>query len=390
VLLLLLIAAPVLVGVGAFFLGKRRITPLEVLIQVGVVGGLIVGGYYWTRWAGVQDREIWNGRIARKETGWHGCCHSYPCNCREECSGTGDEETCHTVCDTCYEHSQDGYWSATSSNGERVFYDGCNPPDQPVPSIWAAIRIGEPTAWEHRFTNYVRADPDALIRRDPSLRRFAPRLPPYPRVRGWKARRFLFEGIVSAEAGRLDEALAELNADLGPAQQVNVIVVVAREAEPAYFEALRAAWLGGKKNDLVLVIGAPDFPAIAWARVMAWNRASGAEDELKGALARRVEMLETFDGDAVLAALRAEITRGYQRRPFSELSYLMARARPSGRALAILFGVGLGLSALLQWRFWRNQRQMSGPAPHERVASAYARLRRRLRERRARRGAPRP
>ncbi|MCA9677016.1 MAG: hypothetical protein KC464_18460, partial [Myxococcales bacterium] len=374
-LLLLLLLPPVVVGVAAFFLGKRRITPLEVVVQIGVVGALIVGGYYATRWLGVQDTEIWNGRIASAGSGTSSCCHSYDCNCHEVCTGEGDQRSCSQHCDTCYEHSSDVYWEAYSSNGEQVYYDGCNPPGSPTPARYLDIRLGEPTAVEHRFTNYVKADPDALIHRDPALRRFRSRLPPYPRVSGWQVRRFLFVDLAPADMLELDDALDELNADLGAAKQVDVIVVVVAEEDPAYFDALAAAWLGGKKNDVVLVIGAPRFPAIAWARVMAWNKATGAEDELEGALARRVELLGAFDGAAVLAVLRDEITRGYQRRPFSELDYLMARARPSGTAVAVLLALGLALSALLQWRFWRNQRRMTGLAPHLRVTAAVRRLR---------------
>lgn len=373
-LLLVLIAVPVVVGVAAFFLGKRRITPREVAIQVGVVVTLIVIGYYAFRWLGVQDEETWNGRVASAPSGTHSCCHSYDCNCREECSGEGTERSCRQVCDTCYEHTEDLYWEAYSSNGEKIYGSSCHPPGSPAPSEWMQIRIGEPTAVAHRFTNYVRADPDALIRRDPAHARFAEAIPAYPYPVGWKATRLLFVGVAEPRAAELDALLDELNADLGQPKQVNVIVVVVAEADPAYFDALAAAWLGGKKNDVVVVVGAPAYPAIAWARVMAWNLAQGAEDEFKASLARRIELLERFDGEAALAAVRDEVERGYVRRPFSQLDYLLARARPPGWAVIVLFVIGLVVSGLLQWRFWRNERRMTGLAPHARVQVAARRL----------------
>jgi len=362
----------VVVGLAAFFLGKKRITPFEALIQVGVVGALIVGGYYLTRWGGVQDYELWNGRIASKPWGTTSCCHSYECNCHEECS-TNDkkERVCKRVCQTCYRHSSDYYHDAYTSNGERVYHSGC---DQTSPSDWSAIRIGDPTVVEHRYTNYIQADPDEVIRA--ATKHFDAKLPAYPEiVSGWKARRFLFVGIVSPEGMQLDYALDEINADLGASKQVNLIVVVVDEADPAYFDALVEDWLGGKKNDVVLVIGAPKFPAIGWSRVMAWNEATGGEDELKGAIAARVQALGTFDGKAILGILREEVERGYKRQSFTKFEYLMARARPPGWAVALLFGLGLGLSSLLQWFFWRNRRRMTGTAPHEHVHRAVGRLR---------------
>ena len=374
VLLFVLIAVPVVVGVAAYFFGKRKITTLEAVIQIGVVAALVIAGYYLFRWVGVQDYEVWNGRIASKHSGTSRCCHSYDCNCRDECSGSGKDRTCRRVCDTCYEHASDTYYRAVSTNDEEVYYSGCWEPGSSSPPRYDAIRVGEPTAWEHRYTNYVRAAPEELVPADPSGGRFAEVLPPYPRPSGWRARRFLFVGIDHPDAAGIDQALDELNADLGAAKQVNLIVVVASEKEPAYFDALRATWLGGKKNDVVLVIGAPRFPEIQWVRVMAWNVAAGVEDEFKGNLVSRVEALGSFDGAAVLAALRDEVERRYQRRSFSELEYLMARARPPGWAVAVLFGVGLCLSSLLAWIFWRNQRRMRGRAPHERVRAFLQRL----------------
>src|SRR5690606_22641645 len=106
--LLVLLSVPILVGAAAFFLGKRRITPRELGIQLGVGVALMFAGYHVSRWTGVQDTEIWNGRIADKSSHVSGCCHSYPCNCREECSTDSEgATTCAEVCDTCYEHSYD-------------------------------------------------------------------------------------------------------------------------------------------------------------------------------------------------------------------------------------------------------------------------------------------
>jgi hypothetical protein len=376
-LLLALLAMPVVFGVTVFFLGKRRITPGELATQLGVVGALVVGGYYLTRWGGIQDYELWNGRIASAPSGSTGCCHSYACNCRQECSTDSEgTTTCSEVCDTCYEHASDSYYAAYTTNDERVYYSSCWAPGEGPPSAWSQIRIGEPTVVEHRYTNYVLADPSEFVT-DAGVE-FDAAIPPYPPVVGWRARRFLVVDapIDPVELLRLDGVLDELNADLGARKQVNVIVVVAGHADPAFFDALVRAWLGGKKNDVIVVIGAPAFPEIAWVRAHAWNKASGGEDELIGGLTGRIQALRTFDGDAILAAARDEVERNYVRRSFSELEYLMARARPPGWAVTLLFGIGLGLSALLHWRFWGNRRRMQGRAPHERVRALLARWRR--------------
>jgi hypothetical protein len=369
--LVLLLFVPVVVGVVAFFLGKNRITALELAIQVLVVAALLSGGWYLARWTALYDNEIWNGRVASKQSGTGRCCHSYKCNCRESCNSSG---TCSETCSTCYEHSHDEYWDVTSTNGETVWQSRCNPPGSETPARWLEIRIGEPTAHEHLFTNYVKADPMALLGPPADVERFRDELPEYPRVTEFHADRFLFVGVSAPDAGELLRELAELNADLGAKKEVNAIVIVVAEADPAYFEALHTAWLGGKKNDVVLVIGTPSFPRIAWTRVMAWNAASAAEDDFKGMLAESVLRLGTFDGRAVLARLRTEIEARYTRRSFAELAWLLDRATPTPGALAALTVFGLVVSGGFTIAFWLNRREMDGATPGERVAALWRRL----------------
>ncbi|MBA3540196.1 MAG: hypothetical protein H0T79_11265, partial [Deltaproteobacteria bacterium] len=131
------------------FVGKRRITPLEVVIQIAIVGCLIVYGYYSTRWSGIQDTEIWSGRIARTNVEGTRCCHSFKCNCRQECKTDAKKKTtCGEVCSTCYKHAGDTRYTATSSNGELVYSNGCNGPGE-TPTSWHAVKVGDTTAWEH-------------------------------------------------------------------------------------------------------------------------------------------------------------------------------------------------------------------------------------------------
>lgn len=99
-ILLLAFAVPVVVGGIAFMLGGKRITPMELAAQLAAML-LVLGVTYACMLSGsTSDTELWNGSIANKTKEWGGCCHSYPCNCHEVCSG-GKDNTCSEVCDTC-------------------------------------------------------------------------------------------------------------------------------------------------------------------------------------------------------------------------------------------------------------------------------------------------
>jgi hypothetical protein len=80
-MLLILLAIPLVVASAGIALSKGRFNWLEASIQAAVGLALMGGGYMVARYAKTVDTEIWNGRIAAKDAGTQGCCHSYSCNC---------------------------------------------------------------------------------------------------------------------------------------------------------------------------------------------------------------------------------------------------------------------------------------------------------------------
>lgn len=343
-----LLLVPVLIGLAGLLLGKGLVTWKEFLAQEAVVVVLVGVGYLIALHARTSDTEIWNGVIARKWQGTGSCCHSYPCN-PHPCGCDSKGNNCSTCYDTCYEHSHDTTWNAETSNGETAFSDTCNRPGSSPPRRWNEIVIGEPTAIEHSYTNYIQGNPDSILRRTGAAERFASRIPAYPRVYDhYRADRFLAVGVNVPDRQRLSARLSEINATLGSPKQVNISVIVVNEGDQAYLEGLREAWLGGKKNDLVVVIGAPDFPRIAWAGVMSWTR----NEEVKLAIRDRIAGMQTFDGDAVLGIVAEEVRAKFVRRPMADFEYLRSTIEPPSWACWLLFVLGCLASLGLTWYFW--------------------------------------
>jgi hypothetical protein len=351
-----LLFIPLVIGIIAMAVGKGQLTWKELLVQEGALIALIVAFYFIavgvTRCSASSDTEIWNGVIAKKFEDTEHCCHSYPCNCRQVCSGTGKNRSCSTVCDTCYMHSHDIYWQANSSNGETVFHDGCNAPGTSPPQRWLQIKVGEPTAVEHRFTNYIKAAPDTILRRQGAAAQFADLLPAYPRVYDhYRVRRFLFVGVPAPpNLTALDDRLDRINAELGRAKQVNMTVVVVKTGDQQYLEALTEHWLGGKKNDVVLVIGAPKFPELAWAGVMSWSQS----EEMKLAIRDQVMDLKQFDGEQILKILDQQVNSKFVRKPMKDFEYLMAQVDPPWWSLLLIFVLGTIVSVILTVYFLKN------------------------------------
>lgn len=344
--LFLLLLVPVIVGLGGKIIWKNEITWREFLLQEGIVVVFIFSTFFISAWGKTQDTEIWSGSIAGKERKTVSCQESYPCHCHEVCSGSGQNRSCSTQCDTCWRYWTITNWSAVTTNGETAYDEGTCHNDKPrEPARYTAIVIGEPTAIEHSYTNYIKGNPDTIIRRVNVNKNF--NIPAYPEVFDYyRVSRFINVDINTSTFAAYDNDLDELNAELGSLKQVNIIVIVTAEQDQMYVEKLREKWLGGKKNDFVVVVGAPHFPAIQWAQVMSWSDSEDAKVFTKN----RIMELGRFDERKIVEIIKQEVGGKYTRKEMSDFDYLKARIEPSGLAKWIIWVVGvLGSVALSVW-----------------------------------------
>ncbi|MFA6604297.1 MAG: hypothetical protein WCT10_05720 [Patescibacteria group bacterium] len=348
-----LLLVPVILGLGGLLFSKGRVTLKEFFVHEAVVIIIIASGYFIAFSGMTADTELWNGVVAKKWQGTQHCCHSYPCNPHPcNCDSKG---SCSTCWDTCYRHSRDINWNAESSNGEGIYSNGCNAPNSSAPARWNTIVIGEPTAVEHGYTNYIKGNPDSILRRTGAAERFAGKLPSYPTVYDYyRANRFLTVGVKLSGVARLNQRLSEINAKLGRAKEVNIIVIAVGESDQSYLEAIRETWLGGKKNDVIVVIGlaampeAPDRQDIAWAGVVSWTK----NEDVKIAIRDRILDLKTFDGSKILEIVQEEVAAKFVRRPWADFDYLKSTLEPPRWALWFLGILGCLISIGLQVHFW--------------------------------------
>lgn len=349
--LLALLALPLLLGLLGRLLGKGRVTWKEVAAHEVVVVIVLGIGYWISISARMSDNEIWNGTISRKWKADVHCCHSYRCHCFTTCSGSGTNRHCSEHCSTCYRHSRDVAWYAQTSNGEDAFSDSCNAPGSSEPARWTQIVVGEPTAIEHSYDNYIQASPNKFPWRLDLREKYGQQLPEYPRVYDhYRVRRVLATGVSVPDAAVLEAALAEMNARLGPRKWVNILVVVTKVEKPEYADALAAKWFGGKQNDLIVVIGTPSSSEIAWVRAFSWTKV----EAMKRSIEQRIVRLGTFKGAEIAKVIDGEVQERFVHRPITDFAYLKESIEPTTTACWILGIIGLFLALGLQWYFWEN------------------------------------
>lgn len=357
-MLLWLLVLPLGSGLVSLVISKGKFNWLELIAHTAAVSLIIVIGYYIALHGQMTDTEIWNGVVAHKEKVESQCCHKYSCDCHEVCTGNGKNKSCTTSCDTCYEHGSrttgwdgDRTWQAYSSNNELIYDNSCNSPNTSEPSRYTGIKIGEPTAFAHKYTNYIKGNPDSIMRREGAAEEFHDKLPQYPKVYDYyHADRFIAVGVTIPDIGDLNKKLSEINGSIGAQKQINIIVVAVNETDSRYLEALREVWLGGKKNDFVVVIGVADYPNIGWAGVISWTK----NEALKVDIRYKLLDMQKFDGQAILNMLQIEAYVRFERRHMSDFEYLKDTIEIPNFAFWTLLIIGIIVSAGLQIWFWRE------------------------------------
>jgi hypothetical protein len=271
-ILLALLLIPTTIAVLTFVFGKQYVTWQEFLSQIGAQT-LVMAGAMWALYSlDTVDTEIWAGRVSNKAREEVSCSHSYTCNCVTSCSGSGSNQSCSTSCQTCYEHSYDVDWAVYTTNSERLEIDRVSRQGLKKPERWGAVKIGEPTAVAHSYTNYIKAAPDTLFRHQGLIEKYQSKMAVYPGTiyDYYHINRLSQVGINVPDAEQWNRDLEQINADIGKAKQANLAVVLVNGLPDDYFEAVEQEWVGGKKNDVVAMIGT-DGQTIQWVRIMAWT-----------------------------------------------------------------------------------------------------------------------
>lgn len=350
----LLLIIPVLWPFIAKAIWKHEITWIEllsnVLIVVLFVSLAYAGGSHLKTW----DTQVLNGSVKSKSSDKVSCSHSYPCRCRTESSGFGKNRTSHMVCDTCYSHPYDVDWTLHSDLGD-ISIDRIDSQGVLRPPRYESASIGDPVAKSSSFTNYVKGAPDSLFNsfiEKQALSKYINKVPGYPlRVYDYHyLDRVLTVGVNVPDIREWNLGLANILRDLGPQKHANVIVVFTNETSPSFASAVKAGWLGGKFNDVVVVLGTPSYPAIEWVQVFSWSDA----DLFKVELRDLIYDMKVIDKDAILKVIHDEVKTKFVKKHAEDFAYLEDEISPPDWLIVVLSILGAIGSIILSRFFATN------------------------------------
>lgn len=279
---------------------------LSMLVASIVIAVLMFGGKF--------DTEIHNGHVTSKAKERTSCEHSY-----QICSGSGSSK----VCTTYYDHSHDYNWVVRTTVGtlhiSRIDSQGTKEPPR-----FSKAKVNEPVALENSYLDYLKGIDNTLLY-TPNVNKvteFERLLPNYPRVYDYyRSKPVIFRGVnaSSQERDAFNSAIRDMLKTLSHQKQVNVVVVIVNTPQVAFGEYLKNHWRNGRKNDQVIVIGAPEFPKVEWAYAFGWSK----NQMVNKALQYDVGALEELTPDNLVQVASANIKESFVRRPMESFkSYL--------------------------------------------------------------------
>jgi hypothetical protein len=327
----------------------------EIAIVTVVSAILTLMVYGAGKFVATADVEMLNGHVIKKER-IHGRYEQpYECNCKEVCTGTGQQRSCYNKCDTCYETHYTVNWVAITSI-QQIAIDSSDRTtkrvyDEPDPPRYTEIQQGDPVTVPHWYTNYVKAAPDSLFHASASwIGSFKDKIPPYPGsiYDIYKLDRVISVGVPIPDLNQWNADVSIYNGFAGPVKQSNLIIVFVDTDNSNYIHALAGSWVGGKKNDVIVVVGTPQYPTIEWVRVLAWTD----NEVFKVQIMHELEALSTIDRVKFMDVVKRNIDGGYQRKPMADYKYLQVSAEPPWWVVVLALLVGVGSSLGISYFFY--------------------------------------
>jgi hypothetical protein len=362
---LILFGIPILLGLIVFVFMHKSITVTELMIQMLVqaaIAGISVAVIYHQN---VDDVQVFNSHVTGKHRQTVPCDHTYSCDCHlvpYDCSttdskGNRESRTCYrNECDTCYEHSSswsrkspgDDYdWLLTTSMGHNIEIRRVNRRGDEMPPRYDIAQVNDPVAETATYENYIKAAPDTLFQRRGLVAKFNGQLMPYPsNVYDYH---YLDRIVGNYKPNNLAEwqfNLSVMNSHLQQ-RKANVVLVLLKDKPQDFAYALEQHWVGGKKNDAIVLINTNDGINITWSYVMSWTK-----NELYKVLLRdHINELGVMELDKLIPLIEKDTLEMFEHRSMKDFEYLMSSITPTTSQWTWSMVIGLVFSIAMSFLF---------------------------------------
>lgn len=354
-MIFLIIAVPLLAPWIFKICWPHEMTWLEMTIASvsGIVIAIIV--YVCGMVGQTHDVEIWNGQVTGKSRVHDTYEESYSCNPHTVTSGFGKNQTTSTEYDTCWRTHYTVTWTSKTDLGnytvKKLDWESRSVYNSPDPANYLAISIGDPVAKTSAFTNYVKAVPDSLFHAN-LTNNFDKLIPPYPNkvYDMYRLNRALTMGVNVPDLDKWNQDISLALRRLGPQKQANVIVVFVNTPDQNYIHALEGKWIGGKKNDIIVVLGVTNYPKIDWVAISSWTDSQIFKVQLRDDITK----IGQVDRSQIIKAIETNTYATFKRKNMKDFEYLKEQIVPPVWVLTIAALLGILVTLCSSLYFYRN------------------------------------
>lgn len=342
---------PVVIAFIAKAVWKHSITWKEMGAQMAIVSLITATVYMFGMSNQTQDYEIWNGTVTGKERVHDYYEEAYDCFCVTTCSGSGKNETCTETCQTCYEDHYTVSWDVKTTLGEIniKYLDKTSKSvyKTPDPTAYTKAYKGEPCSTVNSYVNYIKAVPESIFNtsHNATMTQFASMIPAYPELHSYyKVNRVLSSGVPLKETAQWNHYLSEKLRTIGPKKQANIILVFAKTADTQYRYALEQSWLGGKKNDVIVIAGVTEYPKIDFIETITLGQNAGNSLMTVEMRDNLMKLGSVEDYKKYIDAVANVVLTRFDRKPMQDYDYLKDDIKPSDTVIAIAIVLSVLLS----------------------------------------------
>lgn len=320
----------------------RRFAIWEYAVLFSASALVVVAGHYMAANSLTSAKEYWGsyGVNAVHSERWNEYIHQ-TCT-RENCSGSGENRSCTTETYDCsYVDDHPEYWELTDNMGDRhrisqhkyheitskwktehhiKRHRGCHTICGDVYGA-AYPMSGDttlanmiPLTTTHTYENRVKASTSVFnFMKVDSLARVTYGLYDHPRVTD----KFLDQPILGINSAWASHKLRALNAINGSSRQLRMMIVVFEDKPYEAGLMQEAYWVGGNKNEFILVIGKKG-DQIKWTKVISWTEEIG----LKMKVEREVKAMSKFNLVGIVDYMGSNVPMAWKRKSFKDFNYL--------------------------------------------------------------------
>jgi len=311
--------------------------------------GIIFGIYKYNIHSILKDTEILNGLVIRKvaekeicvyDDDFSRCRNDYSCDCYScnphDCNCNEDGKNCSTCydtcCHTCFTYPWEKFYMVYHDFGnfeiDRIDKQGKNEPPR-----FTKVQIDDPVSRKHEYKNYILGAKHSLFSKE-LIKSEKYKIPNYPlNIYDYQyLDRVILIGknLPNLDYKKFNYEYSKFLGEVGKQKQLNSVLVLTDNSQD-FTRILEAKWVGGKKNDVIIIIGTNEKADILWVYSFGWSKNNRVFIELRENLIQHKKInLEIID------IIKKATNQYFERKEMKEFEYLKNEIKGNFKILEII------------------------------------------------------